>query len=230
MTRKDECDRYDAALAFLKGAFAGGPLSVAELEVKARASRLLGERQSITHAKLFRRAKRALEIRSIRDGFGAGGGWFWALPRDPGYSEHPSTIAVKAAQVSALDPQPHQSRFGVPREWIDGIAELSKQRAPTDVPPHRWLQFLDDCQRFLAIWGAKAADLGWNAEALFGCARTQPLAHLQVAGLIWALRGRKIVRLYTDSASIEDPADGSQHVFNRRHINVGQITLPWLLR
>jgi hypothetical protein len=61
-------DGYGAVLAFLKGAFADGPVSVAELEVMARAAILLGERQSITNAKAFKRAKRELGIRSVRDG------------------------------------------------------------------------------------------------------------------------------------------------------------------
>jgi hypothetical protein len=79
--------------------------------------------------------------------------------------------------------------------------------------------FVDDCGRFLdpkANWAARAAALGWTAETLFGCASTQPLAHLQVAGLVWVLRGRRIVRLYPDWAFIEDSADSSRYVFNRR--------------
>jgi hypothetical protein len=94
---------------------------------------------------------------------------------------------------------------------------------------HRWRLFIDDCVRFLdpeTIWAARAPALGWDALSLFGCALAQPLAHMQVAGLIWALRGRKIARLYPDWASIKDPADGSNSVFNRRHINGAQIVLP----
>jgi hypothetical protein len=93
--------------------------------------------------------------------------------------------------------------------------------------------FVDDCGRFLdpkSIWAARAAALGWTAEAVFGCASTQPLAHLQVAGLIWALCGRNIARLYPNCASIEDSADGSQYVFNRRITYGTPIALPWTLR
>jgi hypothetical protein len=38
---------------FLRDALAGGALGVPKLEVMARAAGLLGERQRITHAKLF---------------------------------------------------------------------------------------------------------------------------------------------------------------------------------
>jgi hypothetical protein len=232
-------DRYGAVLAFLKGAFAGHPIGVAELEVTARATMLLGERQSITHAKLFRRAKRALGIRSIRDGFGARGEWFWLLPDgDPG-----SNVAEPAGYLSPNQspaviygepgPEPTQGHIGVPPKWIEGIAKLDRHRAPPHVPLHLWRRFIGDCERFLdpnAIWAAEAAAMGWDAPSLFGCAPTQPLAHMQVAGLIWALRGRKIVRLYPDWASIEDSADGSRYVFNRRATFRAPITLPWKLR
>jgi hypothetical protein len=225
-------DLHDSAvIAFLQGLLANQTVAVTELEARARAAGLLGERQRITHSKVFKRVKKLLGIKSVRHGFGLAGEWFWKTPPRPGseipepaghLSTNQSSAVVYSADLSSTEK--------VPREWIDWVARLDRHRAPAGIPLHRWRQFIDDCERFLAIWAAKAAHLGWNTEALFGCALTQPLAHMQVAGLIWALRGRKIVRLYPDWASIEDPADGSQHVFNRRHIKGGQVTLPWLLR
>jgi tetratricopeptide (TPR) repeat protein len=58
---------------FLNRALASGSLAVGELEAKARAAGLLGERQQIHHAKAFKKAKKALGIRSIRDRFRSGG-------------------------------------------------------------------------------------------------------------------------------------------------------------
>jgi hypothetical protein len=66
--------------AFLQSALAGGAVPVAELEEKARAAELIGERQTITDSKKFKAAKAALQIRSYRVGFGRGAVWFWALP------------------------------------------------------------------------------------------------------------------------------------------------------
>jgi hypothetical protein len=230
-------DRYGAVLAFLRGAFADGPLSVVRLEVEARGAMLLGEAQSITHAKAFKRAKRELAIRSVREGFGEAGEWFWALPQHPSLdvaqsAGRPSTTAGKPEDLSGLEPQPQPGGIGVPRQWVDGIASLRRQRAPADVPLHRWRLFIDDCERFLdpeTIWAARAPALGWDALSLFGCAPTQPLAHLQVAGLLWALRGGKLIRLYPHSASIEI-SDGSHRVFNRRAIYGAQIVLAWRLQ
>jgi hypothetical protein len=54
---------------FLRDSLAGGALAVTELDARARAAGLLGERQSITHIRVFKRAKKSLGIRSLRAGF-----------------------------------------------------------------------------------------------------------------------------------------------------------------
>jgi hypothetical protein len=241
--------------AFLKDALAGGAVVVAELEAEARAAMLLGQGQGITHSKLFKRTKKELGVRSIRDGFGRGGEWFWELPPRPSTTaatpvghlsaetsaeatytddDADSKSASKIAPTDARDvkrlPHVFRERGGIPLEWTNGIANLDRVRAPRDVPLHRWQVFVRDCEVFCQNWAGQAADLGWDAKAIFGCSKNQPLSYLQVAGLVWALAGRKLISLYADSAFIENPADGSQHVFNRRAIYGVQITLPWRLR
>jgi hypothetical protein len=66
---------------FLQRSLVGGAVGVPELEVKARAAGLLGERQQIQHAKAFKKGKKALGIQSIRNGFGSGGKWKWLMPQ-----------------------------------------------------------------------------------------------------------------------------------------------------
>jgi hypothetical protein len=120
---KDEYDRYDAVLAFLKGALATGPTSVAELEVQARAAMFLGERQSITHSKPFKRAKRTLGIRSVRAGFGVAGEWFWTLPPPLRSEKHgPARTTSSEASPAIIDGagQIACGPIGVPLEWIYG--------------------------------------------------------------------------------------------------------------
>jgi len=85
--------REAVAAEFLRKALAVEPLGVPKLDMMARAAGLLGERQRITHAKVFRRAKVLLGIRSIRDGFGPGGGWAWELPR--GSEERAPILATR---------------------------------------------------------------------------------------------------------------------------------------
>jgi hypothetical protein len=70
---------------------------------------------------------------------------------------------------------------------------------------------LIDAQRFLASWGDKALALGWTESELFGLhdppARPHPsycrLSRYEPTGLLWLLRGRRVVALTADTAAIE---------------------------
>jgi hypothetical protein len=78
----------------------------------ARAAGLLGEGQRITHAKVFKKAKKSLGIRSVRNGFGDAGEWLWRLERQP------------ASPVSKPLAQP-------PPSIEDTYAKLLKKYRPT---------------------------------------------------------------------------------------------------
>src|SRR5215217_1244973 len=74
---------------FLRDVLKPDAVGVPNLDVMAREAGLLGERQQVTQAKLFRRAKRSLGIRSVRNGFGAGAGGletYAAVPREGRHS------------------------------------------------------------------------------------------------------------------------------------------------
>jgi len=206
--------------AFLRNSLAEGAQQVLALEAMARTKGLLGEHQRITHAKAFKRAKRFLEIKSVRAGFGPSGGWRWELPcdSDGGSAASPSTrLPVRAERR-------------VPVGWVEGVAHLNYYRPPTDVQRYRWHQFVSDCYSFLNSsenWAERAADLGWDARALFGCHRNYPLMHLGSAGLLWAINGGKLVELRRDWAVIELPVNKSQRIFYRRDVAAGKVTLPW---
>jgi hypothetical protein len=89
---------------FLRGALAADAIEVSKLEAMGRAAGLLGEGQHVTQAKVFRRAKTSLGIRSIRDGFGAGGGWTWELPRSS-EAPTPSEMTPQATGNERLVPR-----------------------------------------------------------------------------------------------------------------------------
>ena len=92
-----------------------------------------------------------------------------------------------------------QTPLPMPEEWIAAIAGLHHRRAPTDVPLHRWRQFVDDAVNFVTDgknWPTRAFDLGWNALDLFGCNRIRPLDYLGSAGLVWAINGGRVIELY----------------------------------
>jgi hypothetical protein len=202
---------------FLRDALAVDAVGVPELDEKARAKGLLGERQSITTAKVFKRAKKSLGIRSRRTGFGARSQWLWQLPRQ----SDPVPIKTEAAQ---------ERRGAIPIDWVQGVAYLDPDRPPNDVPRHRWRQFVDDCKNFLGLpekWANRAAGLGWDAMALFGCAPKRPLDYLGSAGLLWAINGGRLLELHRDWAVIDVPVHGSQRIFYRRNVDAAKITFPW---
>jgi hypothetical protein len=247
IARKMTSARIDSTAAitdFLNRALAGGAVAVAELEAKARVAGLLGGRQQIQHAKGFKRAKKALGIRSSRDGFGSGGKWTWHLPPEavPLVNELPITPELETDRQTGPAPIANtpdrplaqlEDRRTPQQEWGTGIARLAYDRAPSDVPLTRWRQFCEDCYAFISPpenWAERAAMLGWDALALFGCYRTRPLDHLGSAGLLWAVNGGKLVELHRDWAVIGRAEDRSRRVHHRRTTNAANVRLPWVGR
>src|SRR6476646_1987485 len=203
---------------FLRHALAGHALGVTELETRARATGLLGERQSITTAKVFKRAKRSLGIRSLRAGFGARSQWRWQLPRQ-------SEGSLKTDSGTT-----RERRGPIPIDWVQGVACLHPDHPPNDVPRHRWRQFVGDCKNFLSSsenWANRARGLGWDAMALFGCAPKRPLDYLGGVGLVWAINGGRLLELHRDWAVIDIPVHGSQRIFYRRNVDAAKTSLPW---
>ena len=97
-------DRRHSAgvVAFLENVLADRGLCVPELEVMARAAGLLGQRQSITDAKVFKKAKKSLGIKSVRNGFGDAGEWLWQLERQPA-SPVSKPVSLEDTYAEALD-------------------------------------------------------------------------------------------------------------------------------
>ena len=201
---------------FLRGALARQARPVAEIDANARAAGLLNQRQSITRARPFRRAKGLLRIKSLRVGFGARSRWLWELPPE-------SIRSANAGRQTA-------PRRLIPSYWVEGVAHLRPDRPPNDVPRHRWAQFVQDCTTFLSPsenWAERAYKLGWDAMALFGCAPKRPLDYSGSAGLLWAVNGGRLVELHRDWAVIDVPVQTRQRIFYRRYVEPGKISLPW---
>src|SRR5262249_7480916 len=192
----------EAVVDFLGNALSGGAVPVCQLEAKARAAGLLGDKQQIQHAKKFISAKKSLGIKSTRNGFGAGGKWAWFLPpehRSPG--AEPAIAGAESYDVPFAAVEPKHTALeleghGIPLHWLEGVARLDCQRPPSDVPQHRWRQFVDDCKNFLTTYrdlARRAATLGWDLCDFFGCAPTRPFDHLGTAGLLSTLTDAKLV-------------------------------------
>jgi hypothetical protein len=233
---------------FLKRALAGGDISVAELEERARSAGLLGEHSHIGDAKRFKSAKKRLGIVSRRDGFGRGGEWFWQLPTSPsapmpevtsspastapvsdvyagGLSPRDIPASTEALRADAEVPIDDASTRWVPPDWIRGVELIQLRPRPSGIPVHRWRLFIEDCRRFLASpWAPRASELGWDSASLFGCRFERPHEHLGSAGLLWNLAGGEILPLYRDGATIG--AKDEARSFQRRP-SWATTWLPW---
>jgi hypothetical protein len=106
---------------------------------------------------------------------------------------------------------------GALRAWAEALARLNPAYPPCDIAPNRWLQFIDDCGRFVDDgWAAYAERLGWTPLDLFGCDRAKPFARINRAGLLWLLNGRKLLALAAETAAIATASGG--HLTFRRCI------------
>ena len=116
---------------------------------------------------------------------------------------------------------------GAPRRWAEALARLNPASPHSEVPRRRWVQFIDDCGRFLDNgWGSRAEALGWGPFDLFGCDGDRPFARIDRAGLLWLINGSKLVALTTEIATIETSA-GHRQTFQRRPTEIGSIMLAW---
>ena len=139
----------------------------------------------------------------------------------------PKSVAAKIAKVAKVEPsaaadntswdEREEERAavaeydgGAPRGWAEALARLDRARPPCDIPPKRWLRFIDDCGQFLDDgWAACAERLGWTPLDLFGCDRAKPFARINHAGLLWLLDGRKLLALGGEAAAVATPSGGT---------------------
>jgi hypothetical protein len=88
---------------------------------------------------------------------------------------------------------------------------------------------MDDAGRFLDQgWAAHAKALGWSPLELFGCDRHRPLARVDNSGLIWLLRGRRLLALTAETATIANP-NVPPHKYRRCINEPGRAVLAWEL-
>jgi hypothetical protein len=166
-----------------------------------------------------------------------------APEREPERSATLATLATLAggrAEIQNFEPEPdtwteaEEERAaiveydgGAPRAWAEALARLDPSNPPGDVPPRRWLRFIDDCGRFLdGGWAARAVSFGWGPLDLFGCDRERPFARIDRLGLLWLLSGGAVVELHRDRAVIQVEA-GARQCYRRRPVEVGRVVLAW---
>jgi hypothetical protein len=140
--------------------------------------------------------------------------------------ETPETLATTWGEAEEERAAIVEHDGGVPPAWAEGFAQLDPTRPPGDVPPRRWLQFVDDVGRFLdSPFRAVAAAEGWGPYDLFGCDRDRPYARIDQAGLLWLLNGDKLVDLTESTATIETKP-GQRQTWHRKPSLPGRV-LAW---
>jgi hypothetical protein len=90
---------------------------------------------------------------------------------------------------------------GVPIFYAPEFARL-QAHAPAEVPRDRWHQFVNDAGIFLDQWAHKAERLGWRPDELFGLHPDAPMARYDRRGLIWLLKGERVVALTATEAKL----------------------------
>jgi hypothetical protein len=101
-----------------------------------------------------------------------------------------------------------------PSALADAFATLER-RCPDAVPVARWREAVEDGRRFLGQWDEQAEALGWTAEDLFGLHPTAPLARYDSMGLVWLLRGKKVVALTATAATIRTATGGTLSFYRK---------------
>jgi len=95
------------------------------------------------------------------------------------------------------------------------LQSLDPDRPPDDVPASRWRQFVKDVRAFAGSqWAEQATKLGWTGADLYGCDDLAPVARVDKMGLLWLLKGNRLIALSTDAAVIETRT-GARQTYRR---------------
>ena len=171
---------------FLHRALVAGAIDVTQLEAMARAAGLLGKRQQIQHAKAFKKAKRSLGIRSIREGFGSTGKWAWLLPPKP---VKPANKEADRTRDATTREQAHSvivNLNGLPADLLAAaslLIEFVKSLASKAIEYQR---------KFLRIGGVNSSTTATHSSWL---RKTGLSAPLSMVGMIWNCSAAAAVRL-----------------------------------
>jgi hypothetical protein len=129
------------------------------------------------------------------------------LEFDEGLSRAEAEAIARREMVAGLYDDMQAARD--PVSYTSALAVL-RAECPAYVDAADWQQAIKDGHRFVTQWGKQAEGLGWAPADLFGL-HTPPekpapnyrrLSRYDQTGLVWLLRGRRVVALPNDSALI----------------------------
>jgi len=120
-------------------------------------------------------------------------------------------IGVAGTSLKISGPRKAEPLVRLLAEHKPQVLEALRAECPAYIDAADWQQAIEDGHRFVTQWGKQAEALGWVPAELFGL-DTPPkkpapnyrrLSRYDKTGLIWLLRGRRVVELTKDAAVIE---------------------------
>ena len=114
----------------------------------------------------------------------------------------PSADFIKDARNKLTKPRPGLNEVrGIPAVYAKAFVDLLA-RQPDNVPDDRWRHCLDDSRVFFERWGGQAQKLGWTARDLLGLHAVAPMSRYDVMGLLWSLKGERVVEFGAKMAKL----------------------------
>ncbi len=130
------------------------------------------------------------------------------LEFDEGLSRAEAEAIARREMVAGVYDDMQASRD--PVYYASALAVL-RAKCPAYVDAADWQQAIEDAHRFVTQWAKQAEALGWTPADLFGlqippekpAPNYRRLSRYDQTGLIWLLRGRRVVEITKDKAVIE---------------------------
>jgi len=103
----------------------------------------------------------------------------------------------------------------VPTEWIEGLEKLRSMPRPVAVNLRLWQHVVEAAGYFMEDWSTRAAALGWDTAAIFGCSASAPMDRLDLAGLVWFLDIGDEIAAMSETTAVIRKRSGATQTFRR---------------
>jgi hypothetical protein len=124
-----------------------------------------------------------------------------------GTTENDNVAQEHHEDAEELSAEIEESAIAV-QAWVEAFAILDPAVPLRGHSARVWQQLIADGHRFLDVWGAEAARLGWGTLDLFGVHPGAPAARYDVMGLIPMVRGGEVIAIEPTRATTRMPSGG----------------------
>lgn len=117
------------------------------------------------------------------------------------------------ANLRQADPEPAAATEAAARPHSDDLASLRGMAKPPVASDARWSEIVADAESLVVRWGDCLAEVGWSTADLFGFDLSDQNPDI---GLVFAIRGGRVVLVDDRTAIIRGPAGGATRIHYRR--------------